>query len=1137
MSNFTFLKQEWPGLYEAVREAERAVNRQPRTSCFYARFAMELGVKWLFDHDDYLKRPYNDNLDALIHEPTFQDNLMPGMLYKLRFIKSKGNQAVHSEKKIGPNDGLQVLKEIHHFCFWLYSNYAKGEVVDQVFDLAKLPPSQKSKVDKSLKELQALESKFADQAKKQAEAFQTKLDASEEERKKLLAEVASLKAQAGEAKEKNQKVEVKHDYNEAETRKHIIDLMLEEAGWKLDAANLKEYPVTGMPTKDGQGTTTGRVDYVLWGENGKPLAVIEAKKTTVSQKAGKAQAKNYADCLEKMTGQRPLIFYTNGYETEFWDDTQYPPRPVWGFYKRDELQRLIDRRAERLPLSEAVINAQISDRHYQQQAIRSVTGLFEQSQRKALMVMATGTGKTRTVIALIDLLRRCNWIKNVLFLADRNALLTQAKKAFGTNLPDTSATILSGGEEAALNRICLATYPTMMNILSKPKKDGQRLYSPGHFDLIVIDEAHRSVYQKYKAIFDYYDSLLIGLTATPTPEIDHNTYHLFDLQTGVPTYSYELDQAVEEGHLVPSNPFSVPLKFMRDGIKYENLSEKDKAELEMEFDDDAPESGVIAGSADMYKWLFNADTVDKVLGCLMENGVKVAGGDELGKTIIFAKNRKHADFILDRFDLAQPQHKGKYARCIYSQDPYAQQGIDEFSTLGNPQIAISVDMLDTGIDVPEAVNLVFFKVVRSKVKFLQMMGRGTRLCKDLFGPGEHKTEFKVFDFCQNLEFFGQNPDGADFKVQPSLAKTLFRKRLELAGELKKVKGEDAAKLRGTLLGQLHQEVEGMHPDNFVVRPHRKLVEKYSKPEKWDNLNATDLLDLNNNLAGLPTTVEGGDELAKRFDQMILTAQLGRATGSVSMVAAASRRINQVARALLNKTTIPMIAAQKDRLDRVLSDGFWEGVSLVELEQVRAPLRELMRFLDLGDDREPVYTNFEDEIGELESMGLPKPIQIGDRTQYKLKVEAYIRANQEHEAIRKLRENEPLAAQDVAALESLLFTEDGVGDKDTFLQFYGEEKTLGLLIRQIVGMDIQAAKKAFGEFLHNTTYSAKQIAFIDQIIHFLAQKGTIERQALFESPFTDLHHESLFGFFSDDQADLIVGVLDQVSANAAIGVDS
>ena len=634
---------------------------------------------------------------------------------------------------------------------------------------------------------------------------------------------------------------------------------------------------------------------MLWGSDGLPLAVVEAKTTTVEPAVGQQQAKLYADCLEKMTGRRPVIFYTNGYQTWLWDDWGagggYPPRRVEGFFTADELELMVQRRTSRLPLADAAIDREIVGRHYQHRAIRAIDDAFMSRQRDALLVMATGSGKTRTTIALVDQLMRAGWVKRVLFLADRTALVNQAAGAFKTHLPNAT-TVNLVTEKNADGRVYVSTYPTMMNLINDTD-GGKRLFGPGYFDLVVIDEAHRSVYQKYRSIFSWFDSLLVGLTATPKDEVDRNTYSLFNLEDGVPTDAYSLDEAVAEGYLVPPVGVSVPTKFLREGIRYDDLSEEEKDDwdsLEWNEDGDIPDA---VAAEELNRFLFNADTVDKVLATLMRDGHKVAGGDRLGKTIIFAKNQAHAEFVKQRFDVNYPEYAGHFARVITHSVTYAQSLIDDFSIRDKaPHIAISVDMLDTGIDVPEVVDLVFFKLVRAKSKFWQMIGRGTRLCPDLFGPGEDKKNFYVFDFCGNLEFFSQDLPDSGGSVQKSLAERLFETRLGLVTALDRAAGDGGADgdpelghgetsergLRVDVAWSLHKVVAGMNLENFLVRPAREWVETYREWENWRHLTPERAGDIARHLAGLPSAERDDDEDAKRFDLILLRLQLARLDG-------------------------------------------------------------------------------------------------------------------------------------------------------------------------------------------------------------------------------------------------------------------
>ena len=807
-------------------------------------------MSWAYKFDPSLTLPYQENLSALIHEPSFKEAAGEAVFSKARVINTLGNRAVHGHRAIPPEDALAAVRELFHVTYWLARTYARtARPAPGLAFNAKALPRAAPAPRQTAEQLQSLEASLRERDEKLAALLGDK-NTLDEELQRLRAEVAAAKKAAAAQPDT-------HDYSEAQTRDYFIDLLLKEAGWPLDQPRDRELEVTGMPNKEGKGF----VDYVLWEDDGKPLGLVEAKRTRRDARVGQQQAKLYADCLERQFGQRPVIFYSNGYEHWIWDDTNYPPRAVQGFYKKAELELAIQRRSTRKSLATGEINPAIVERYYQTRGIRRIAEAFERDHdRKALVVMATGAGKTRTVIALADLLMRCNWAKRVLFLADRVALVNQAVNAFKRHLPDASPVNLVT-EKDAEGRVFVSTYPTMMGLIDQTR-DGQRRFGAGHFDLVIIDEAHRSVFQKYRAIFDYFDSLLVGLTATPKDEVDRNTYSLFDLENGVPTDAYSLDEAVRDGFLVPPKAVSVPLKFQREGIKYDDLSEEDKDPWDaLEWDDDGGVPDRVEAEA-VNKWLFNKDTVDKVLAHLVTRGLTVAGGDRLGKTILFAKNQHHVDFIAERFNANYPHYKGEFARVITFKIEYAQSLIDNFSARDKaPHIAISVDMLDTGIDIPEVVNLVFFKLVRSKTKFWQMLGRGTRLSPDLFGPGRHKAFFCVFDYCQNLEYSSQNIQATEGALGASLGKRLFNARLELIGSLdEKLTHDDREVAREARLAPpghpetedevriqtaalLHREVAAMNLENFVVRPRRRTVEKYAGAEAWAVLSPEALSEL------------------------------------------------------------------------------------------------------------------------------------------------------------------------------------------------------------------------------------------------------------------------------------------------------
>ena len=1116
---FQFLKAEFPDLHREALEVGLNALPEPRTACFYARRVVEQAVKWAFDHDRSLHRPYDDSLSALLHEPSFRDSMDRKVFLQAKELIRLGNRAVHDKAPPTQRDSVQATSHLFEFCYWFARTYGQEKPQAGLrFDPRSLP-SRRPTPPATAAQMRELETRLEEEQIARERAQQELRDQAE-----LLAELEELRKEVAAAKAAAASTPDEHDYSEAETRDYFIDLLLAEAGWSLTDERDREYPVNGMP--DGKN---GYVDYVLWGDDGLPLAVVEAKRTRRDAQVGQQQAKLYADCLEAQFGRRPLIFYTNGYEHWFWDELRYPPRAVQGFYKRDELELAVQRRSSRQPLATTDIDGTIVERPYQTRAIRRIAESFEQENaRKALVVMATGAGKTRTVIALSDLLIRANWAKRILFLADRTALVRQATNAFRAFLPDSSPVNLVT-ERHGEGRVYVSTYPTMLNLINASvEPGGERRFGPGHFDLVVIDEAHRSVFQKYRAIFEYFDSLLVGLTATPRDEVDRNTYSLFDLEPGVPTDNYGLDEAVADGYLVPPRAVSVPLKFQREGIRYDELSEDDKETWEgLDWDDEADEPPDEVGAEAINKWLFNADTVDKVLEHLMTRGQKVAGGDRLGKTIVFAKNQRHAEFIAQRFDANYPEHRGEFARVITNRTEHAQDLIDKFSIADRaPHIALSVDMLDTGIDVPEVVNLVFFKVVRSKTKFWQMLGRGTRLCADLYGPGEDKRFFYVFDYCQNVEYFNLHPDATEGSVTASLGERLFRHRVELVATLDAA-GSNPAERRD-IAELLRVDVASMNLDNVVVRPHRRLVERFREPAAWEHLDPGDLSALTKQVAGLPTTLEPEPEEAKRFDLLVLSLELSLLRDEPGYPHL-QQKVREIAGLLEEYPTIPAVAAQLPLIADVQSDEWWQDVTLGMLESARRRLRGLVPFIE-KHKRKVVYTDFEDEIGEGVDVEFADLVAVEDFERFRRKARQFLVEHKGEWAIAKLHHDRPITADDLAELQRIL-VDSGVGSSGECERAQREAGSFGLFVRRLIGLDRAAAKAAFAAFLADERLTADQIEFVNLVIDELSTNGVIEPRRLYESPFTDVSPQGPDALFDAAQLGQILGVVADVRRRA------
>ena len=762
---------------------------------------------------------------------------------------------------------------------------------------------------------------------------------------------------------------VYHSPSESLTRQLYIDILLKEAGWIVGTAQtVAEYQL--KYSSNG----LDRADYVLFGSDGKALAVVEAKKTTVDGRdKGLNKAKRYADALEQEFGRRPIIFVSNGFEHYIWDDLNYPYREVQGFYSKEDLETLINRRLLETPLAEQAVNREIAGRAFQIEAIQRAKEALNSGRRDLLFIMATGSGKTRTAAALVDVLTKASKVKRILFLADRNALVKQAKDNFNNYLPQLTSVNLTKDKTSDQVRMVFSTYQTLINCIDTELEGDKRLFTIGYFDLVIFDEVHRSIYQKYKAIFNYFDAIRLGLTATPKAETQKDTYELFHLEPGNPTFAYELNTAVAEGFLTPPTAMIVPLKFPRQGIKYAELSEEDKQKYEEEFAAYADEMPDEIDSSALNDWLFNENTVNKVLQLLMDSGLKVNSGDTVGKSIIFAKNQSHARFIKDCFNKLYPHEKGHFLQVVTHSSDQPEKAIDDFKiTEKKPQIVVSVDMLDTGIDVPDILNLVFFKAVKSSSKYWQMIGRGTRLRPDIFGLGQDKKTFYLFDYCGNIEFFGDHPEGIQPGETLSLTQRVFMLKMQLAATLEKFAADDELnEYRSTILDELHQEITKLSHDSFINRPHLRLIEAFSNRNYWNNLSEDKIRGIYKNLTPLLLNFNT-DFDARRFD-LLMYRLMDAFLNEENTLSKYITVVKNTASALLKQTSLPQVMAKKELLKTVLNDTFWQNTDVKGLEHVREEMRSIYKFIEKED---PVkrYTNFTDELtGEIEFRDILTPL--------------------------------------------------------------------------------------------------------------------------------------------------------------------
>ena len=1079
MRNFDYLQElGLTDLHDYCSSAEELQVSNPEFSAISARKALEYIVRALYLMKN-VEIPERASLFELVDGETFREFIGDErVMMSVHYVRKVGNNAAHN---------TPVTKRESFFCLLNIYNVV-ATILLKLRVISSITPFDKNLIPN----------------RPQAPIFTPKTV-------EVSPQSTIVEAASKEAIEDNTPVqELPLDISEAETRRLYIDLMLKEAGWEvLDTEGAIqpskaciEVEVEGMPNNEG----VGYCDYVLFGSNGLPLAVVEAKRTSASPIKGKHQAELYAMCLEKRYGIRPVIYYTNGFETYIIDGLGYPSRRLYAFHTESDLELLIQKR-QRHDITDFSINDNITDRHYQKMAIKSVCEHFNSKHRRGLLVMATGTGKTRVSISLVDVLARNGWVKNVLFLADRIPLVSQAHKNFVKLLPHMTTSVLSEDKDPDTTaRITFSTYQTMINYIDRDEK----AFSVGRFDLIIIDEAHRSIFGKYTAIINYFDALLVGLTATPRDEVDRSTYETFQMEQGVPNYAYELEDAVAEGYLVNYRGFKRGSLILKDGIKYKDLSPKEQEQLEKVWEYEQAKKAIDGEdyrrdirSDEIFKYIFNLDTIDHVLQDLMENGLKVQSGERIGKTIIFAYNHRHAEMIVERFYALYPEYaseSSEFCALIDNYVTYSKDLIDKFEIRdGNPQIAVSVDMLDTGIDVPDVLNLVFFKIVKSKIKFMQMIGRGTRLSKDVFGPGQDKEFFYIFDWCRNFEYFDKNPDGNKAKTVQSLTERIFSLRSRIAFQLQHQKWQEdefACHLHDETKAVLKEQVAALSDSHISVREKWADVSHFKNDDNWAYISEVDVNTLSTEIAPL-LSKNTLDESAKKFDVLTMLIELSLLDGETNCVKAV-QNVQTIAEKLQEKATLPQVQAAMPTINEVLSEVAWQNVSLNWLEKVRKDLRDLVKFL-MGGDNKWFSVDIEDTISDEGTID-----GITPRVTYKQSVLDFLSQNRNLPVLQKIYDMEQLTVADVDELERILWQELGSKeDYNRFTQGMPCGSNVAIFIRSILGIDRKNAVRRFSEFISGNELNAEQEDFLMTIISYVCENGDITKEIVVnEAPFDE-----------------------------------
>jgi type I restriction enzyme R subunit len=914
--------------------------------------------------------------------------------------------------------------------------------------------------------------------------------------------------------------------NEAKTRQEIIDKRLGKAGWNVEnpAQVTAELDIwiglpEGIEKPEHEHQGFQYADYALLGDDGYPLAIVEAKKTSKDARIGQEQARQYAYNIQKNSGKdMPLVYYTNGHDIYFWDTEKYPPRKVYGFPTKKDLERMLFLRKNEKPLSQELINRDISGRPYQIEAIRSVFENLDKGKRKALLVMATGTGKTRTCVAMLDVLMRTNRVQKVLFLVDRIALRNQALDAFKEFLPNAPIWPKIGEHDIATDRrVYAATYPTMLNII----EDDNCPLSPHFFDMIVADESHRSIYNVYKNIFDYFDTIQLGLTATPKDAVEHNTFGLFDCEDGIPTYAYSYEEAINNKppYLSDYEVLRIRTKFQKEGIRKDNISLGEQQKL---LADGKEPSEINFEGTDLEKKVTNKGTNALIVQEFMEECIKDDGGTLPGKSIFFAMTMKHARRLQEVFDDLYPEHKGNIAKVIVSDDArvYGKGGLlDQFINKDFPRVAISVDMLDTGIDVRELVNLVFAKPIFSYTKFWQMIGRGTRLLEEnKIKPWcKEKDKFLIMDCWENFEYFQMNPTGKVDKPSKPIPVRLFETKLE---KLNVAEAKNDIALVQKTIKKLQEDIAKLPPNNVVILDAKSKIEKLDATF-WQKLNEDRKLFLEKEIAPLMRTRTGEDFKAMSFELKVLhysIAKLGSSDDEEKKTNAFQEVIIEMVSDL--PLSVNVVAKEKDLIEDVLHNNYLAKANEEDLEVLIQRIAPLMKYREEGIKPDQATLDLRDITKEKEYIKFGPAHERLTIQKYREKVEALIKQLEEdNDILRKIKKGEEITQEEIEELADTLAKYEPYPTEENLQKAYDARKVRFLdLIKYIMGISglvtfSEKVFESFSEFIaeHNTL-TAKQIQFLQTLQTFIIENGELTKKDLVREPFTKLHAKGFLGLF-------------------------
>ncbi|MGF6905906.1 DEAD/DEAH box helicase family protein [Fusobacterium sp. PH5-44] len=1129
-ANFDFLinKKEYTLFSEACIKTERILSTS-LTMCILGSYeALELAVRWVYSVENISSRDKYKTLEEFISDPLFVSLVDKKVYLKLPYIIKLWKYTLESDDNLTKDDGVLALSILFEFVTW----------IDYTYGLEYFPRELKEEdipvdIITSINEEMALENRSI-------------LQKNREEIKKFQDQVTSVGQYFVSKKVTNRETRkfVPNDFDTMSVREYYIDLDLKFAGWDLEIDVKKGIQYTIGNMVDGKEKIA--IDYVLLGKDGLPLAIIEGKYSLEDFEYGRKRALKYAAHIGNDMRRIPVVFLLHGGNYYYLENLNSTPRMISGIFNIEDLHRIRNQVKSKKNLVTVSADPRITNYTYQIEAAKAVIHDIGENKRKSIVFISSGLGKTRILAGVIDLMSRANYISSVLYLTGRKTNLKYVKKMLKNLIVGMSVGEYS--EELDENtRLVISTTESIMKEIGNISGSGEKYFSPGQFDLIVVDEVYRNTVVAYKKIFDYFDSLVVGISPLPQSDIDSKISEFFNLKQDENSYIYHYEEALQkEKIIVPYNVVNIPNRLFENEMFYDQLSTENKNHCEETYTDDKSKMLNWVPSVMNNNYLMSVHTIDLALEDIMKVGIISSKDECIGKTILFAQNKNHAELILQRFRMKFTEFASDFAKIAYCDDNNA---VDDFvDPEKKVNLLIDVGFATAGLDLPEVVNVVLFKKIYSKYEFYQMVNIGNRSCKNITlvdskeGLYIGKKRYYVFDYLGNFDFFNEEKNHTDGLEIKNVSEEIFSRCVEIVYSIQKESliDRESHNFSEKIINFLIEQVKKAGKEFDNVHFQLSNIERYYRKNTYfPALKEEDKKILITQVAPL-IEIDGSDEHALQFDNFMYGLILAQLEGT-AFVIKAKRQLVNICNMLKKNEHIDPIRKEKEFIEYYGSRKFLDNSTIVDLENLRMKIRTLMKYVfeiisETADENtqkttlEKMETDLnasnEDVLEEMEKE-IEKDDGVDNIREYKEKVTRWIKSKLLLSAIYKLRNNMPLLPQDYKDLEKA-FTKT-LGTKKEYESAYGN-LPYGLLVRETIPLERESVKVAFFNVNTDKTLNEEQKAFISKMMEYIINHGYMDELKLVNGEIEGF--DKFEDIFDNEREKKIIKILREIKGNAS-----